>query len=235
MKKKIELRNITLLATTSVDVDETQISMRISAHNINFGSLKLLSSKPPSKKYPDIEYISIPHMDFNGYSKFIIEDLYKYFNTSHCLIVQADSFVVNSDLWKDVFLDFDYIGAPWSDKIEVDVGSKKLVLELKETPVGNGGFSLRSRKLVKECSKINYNSLNYPIKSEDIIICHYLYKEMLDNGIRFAPPNLAAQFSMENVNHLYGQNVNNVFGFHGKHLRDYFIKKYIINSAVGEW
>ena len=235
MKKKIKLPNITLLATTSVDVDETQISMRISAHNINFGSLKLLSSKPPSKKYPDIEYISIPHMDFNGYSKFIIEDLYKYFNTSHCLIVQADSFVVNSDLWKDDFLDFDYIGAPWSDKIEVDVGSKKLVLELKGTPVGNGGFSLRSHKLAKECSKINYNSLNYPIKSEDIIICHYLYKEMLDNGIRFAPPNLAAQFSMENVNHLYGQNVNNVFGFHGKHLRDYFIKKYIINSAVGEW
>ena len=235
MKKKIELSKITLLAATSVDVDETQVSMRISAHNINFGSLKLLSSKPPSKKYPDIEYISIPHMDFNGYSKFIIEDLHEYFDTSHCLIVQADSFVVNSSLWKNDFLDFDYIGAPWSNKIEVNIGLKKLVLELKNTPVGNGGFSLRSHKLAKECSKINYDSLNYPIKSEDIIICHYLHKEMLDNGIKFAPADLAAKFSIENVNHLYGQNVSNVFGFHGKHLRDYFIKKYIVNSAVGEW
>ena len=71
-------------------------------------------------------------------------------------------------------------------------------------------------------AKINFNSLKFPIKSEDIIICHYLYKEMIDNGIRFAPPKLAAQFSMENVNHLYGQDVNSVFGFHGKHLAEYF-------------
>ena len=58
---------------------------------------------------------------------------------------------------------------------------------------------------------------------------------MVDNGIRFAPPTLAAQFSMENVDHLYGQNVNSVFGFHGKHLRDYFMKKYVLRAAIGEW
>ena len=59
-------------------------------------------------------------MDFLGYSRLIIEDLHKYFDTSHCLIVQSDSFVVDSDLWKDEFLDFDYIGAPWSKKIKVN-------------------------------------------------------------------------------------------------------------------
>ena len=58
---------------------------------------------------------------------------------------------------------------------------------------------------------------------------------MIDNGIRFAPPKLAAQFSMENVDHLYGQNVNSVFGFHGKHMRDYFLKKYRLRSSAGEW
>ena len=120
MKKKLELSNVTLLAATSVNIDETQIAMRISLHNIKFGAVKLLSSSLPLKKYPDIDYVSIPAIDFMGYNRLIIEDLHKYFETSHCLIVQADSFVVNSDLWKDEFLEFDYIGAPWSDKVKVN-------------------------------------------------------------------------------------------------------------------
>ena len=173
-------------------------------------------------------------MNFLDYSRLIIEDLHKYFETSHCLIVQADSFVVNSDLWKDEFLEFDYIAAPWSDKIQVN---PNLVLNMKENLVGNGGFSLRSRKLVETTAKINYNSLKFPIKSEDVIICHYLYKEMIEKGIRFAPPKLAAQFAMEHekTNNFYGYDVNSVFGFHGKHLRDHFLKKYILRSSIGEW
>ena len=171
-------------------------------------------------------------MDFLGYSRLIIEDLYKYFQTPFCLIQQSDSFIVNSNLWKNEFLEFDYIGAPWSDKVKVN---DDLVLDMKNNTVGNGGFSLRSQKLAKLTSKINFSSLNFPIKSEDVVICHYLYKEMIKNGIKFAPPKLAAQFSMENINHLYGQDVNSVFGFHGKHLRDHFLKKYILRSAIGEW
>jgi len=58
---------------------------------------------------------------------------------------------------------------------------------------------------------------------------------MIDSGIRFAPPKLAAQFSMENIEHLYGQNVNSVFGFYGKHMRNYFMKKYALRAAIGEW
>ena len=233
MKKKLKLSNVTLLAATTSEIDEAQISMRISLHNIKFGAAKLLCSSAPQKKYPDIEYISIPPMNsVDDYNQMIFQNLHKYFETSHCLIVQADSFVVNSDLWKDEFLEFDYIGGPWPNKIQVN---PNLVLHLEKNPVGNGGFSLRSRKLAETTAKINFNSLNFPIKAEDVVICYFLYQEMIDNGIRFAPPKLAAQFSMENVDHLYGQNVNSVFGFHGKHLRDYFMKKYALRAAIGEW
>lgn len=231
-KKKIKLLDVTLLAVTSVDIDETQLSLKISSQNIDFGSVKLLSSSEPKKKYPDINYIKIPHIDFLGYSKIIIEDLHKYFETSHCLIVQSDSFVVNSELWKKEFLDYDYIGAPWSDKIKVN---PNLIINVKKNPVGNGGFSLRSHKLAKITSKINYDSLEFPLKSEDILICHYLYEKMLEQGVRFAPAELAAKFSIENINHLYGQDVSSVFGFHGKHLRDYFLKKYVLKQSIGEW
>tara|TARA_B100001123_G_C14949031_1_gene882888 strand:- start:22 stop:720 length:699 start_codon:yes stop_codon:yes gene_type:complete len=232
MKKKIELPDVTLLAITSVDIDETQLAMRISLHNIKFGAVKFLSSKLPKKKYPDIEYISIPTIDVLGYSKIIIQDLHKYFKTSHCLMVQSDSFVVNSNLWKNEFLNFDYIGAPWSEKVNVNTN---LVLDMKKNQVGNGGFSLRSHKLTKITSKINFDSLKFPLKSEDVIICHYLYEDMIKNGVHFAPAELAAKFSMENENHLFGQDANSVFGFHGKHLRNYFLKRYALRAPIGEW
>jgi hypothetical protein len=233
MKKKLKLPDITLLSATSTEMDQAQISMKISLQNIEFGAAKLLCTSAPKQKYPDIEYVSIPPLNsVDDYNEIIFQDLHKYFETSHCLIVQSDSFVVNSSLWKEEFLQFDYIGAPWSNKIRIN---PNLVLHLEKNTVGNGGFSLRSHKLAKTTAKIDFNSLKFPLKSEDIIICHYLYKEMLNNGIRFAPPELAAKFSMENVNHLHGQDVNSVFGFHGKHLRDYFLKKYMLRQSIDEW
>ena len=233
MKKKFKLPDVTLIAVTSTEMDEAQISMKISSHNIKFAKSKLLCSSPPKIKYPDIEYVLIePLKSVDMYNKLIFQDLNKYFDTSHCLIVQADSFVVDSDLWQDQFLKYDYIGGPWPNKIQVN---PNLLLDLEKNPVGNGGFSLRSRKLTETTSKINFDSLNFPMKAEDVVICHYLYKEMIKSGISFAPPKLAAQFSMENTDHLYGQDVNNVFGFHGKHLRNYFIKKYRLRSLINEW
>ena len=233
MKKKIKLPDVTILAATSTEQDMAQLSMRISLQNIEFGAAKLLCTKFPEKKYPDIEYIEIPPLkSVNDYNKIIFQDLHKHFSTSHCLIVQADSFVVNSDLWTNEFLKYDYIGGPWPNKIEVD---SKITLNLEKNPVGNGGFSLRSQNLVETTAKIDFDSLNFPMKAEDVVICHYLYNKMIENGIRFAPPEIAAKFSMENIENLYGQNVNSVFGFHGKHMRDYFLKKYILRTSIGKW
>jgi len=242
-KKKLILPNVTLLAATSVEIEQHQISLKISSQNIEFGAVKLLSSSLPEKKYSDIEYVSIPFMSGSEQNRFLMKDLHKYFETSHCLYVEADSFVVNAGLWQEEFLKFDYIGAPWPDEVPMNpkliLNNKiqinpNLILSMKENCVGNGGFSLRSCKLLKTIAKINYDSLKFPIKNEDVIVCHYLYKEMIDKGIRFAPPKLAAQFSMEDANHLYGQDVNSVFGFHSRHMRDYFLKEYIRCGLIGK-
>ena len=233
MKKKFKLPDVTLLAVTSTEMDDAQISMKISSHNIEFAKSRLLCSSLPKIKYPDIEYVPIePLKSVDMYNKLIFQDLHKYFETSHCLIVQADSFVINSDLWKEEFLKYDYIGGPWPNKIEI---KPDLILNLEKNPVGNGGFSLRSHKLTEETSKIDFESLRFPMKAEDVVICHYLYEKMIKNGIRFAPPKIAAQFSMENIESLYGQNANSVFGFHGKHMRNFFMKKYRLRSVINEW
>ena len=106
---------------------------------------------------------------------------------------------------------------------------------MKKNCVGNGGFSLRSRKLVERTAKIKFSSLDLPIYHEDVIICHYLYEKMIESGINFAPPKLASEFSIENVNHLYGQDVNSVFGFHAKHMRDYFLKEYMRRASIEKY
>ena len=232
MKKKLKLPNVSLLAIAhEKDVDQTQVSMKISSENIEFGAIKLLTSAQPKIKYPDIEYIPIKPMNLEEFNKTMIEDLHKYFQTTHCLFIQADSFVVNYKLWKDEFLKYDYIGAPWSDKLVIN---ENLVLNVKKNPVGNGGFSLRSHKLLLTTSKIDYDSLKFPLKSEDVVVCHYLYDKMIEEGVNFAPPKLAAKFSIENVDNLYGQNLDSVFGFHGKHLRNHFLKKYVLSRVVKE-
>ena len=68
MKKKLKLPNVTLLAATSIDIDQTQLAMRISLQNILFGAAKLLSSSPPKKKYSDIvkALMSVHHTSYNS-------------------------------------------------------------------------------------------------------------------------------------------------------------------------
>ena len=77
------------------------------------------------------------------YSYFCIKELANYVDTSHCLLIQWDGYVINEDAWQECFLEYDYIGAPWN--------------YFDGRNVGNGGFSLRSKKLLsilKEDEKI---------------------------------------------------------------------------------
>ncbi len=228
MKNKLKLNDVTLLAISSVSIEHTQDALMISSHEIDFASVKLISSLEPKNKFSKIEYHTIPKIDLIGYNKFMVCDLHKFFNTSHCLIVQSDSFVVNTEAWTNDYLNYDYIGAPWTETINP---TKNISIKLKKNRVGNGGFSLRSKKLANFTKEINFAELKYPVLTEDILICYYLYDELIKKGIKFAPIKLASKFSVEHpeTNKEYGINNNNVFGFHGKHLQRYFKDRFVKN------
>ena len=162
--------------------------------------------------------VRIPRLDIVGYSQFILGDLYKYVETEYCLVVQSDGFVLNANKWNPIFLEYDYIGAPWPMDLKLQPGN--ITLDLTRNSVGNGGFSLRSKRLLQETAKINFHELSFPTKSEDLILCHFLFQEMLNAGVKFPAPELAAQFSIESPTAAYGQNPSTSFGFHGKELRD---------------
>tara|TARA_Y100000816_G_C26069844_1_gene562621 strand:- start:812 stop:1519 length:708 start_codon:yes stop_codon:yes gene_type:complete len=228
LTKKINLKNVTLLAASSINIDSTQDALMISSYKLNFSSIKLLSPSKPKNIFDSIEYIQIPDIDLKGYNKLILNELYNYFNTSHCLVVQSDAFVINPEIWTDEFLNYDYIGAPWTKNISPN---NNISIDLKKNRVGNGGFSLRSKKLTNITKDYEYSNLKFPVDQEDVIICHYLFEELIKENISFAPIDLAAKFSVEHpqTNSEYGINDKNVFGFHGKHLQKYFKNRFIKN------
>jgi Protein of unknown function (DUF5672)/SEC-C motif len=151
--------------------------------------------------------------------------LYKYVDTEFCLIAQADGFIINPSSWDNKFLEYDYIGAPWPRMVGINNNTHG-GFAFDKNRVGNGGFSLRSKKLLAVCSRIKFDQLNLSIKSEDLIICHYLYDDLLKAAIKFAPIDLASKFSTEIVFDEISQNLTKSFGFHGKHwLSNEYLKK----------
>ena len=130
------------------------------------------------------------------YATIMLKDIAEHITTSHAMYVQWDGMAYNAEKWTDDFLKYDYIGAPWPTKPE---GSN----------VGNGGFSLRSKKLLDIChdDTIVLDAVT-PIAEDELIgRRHRHYLE--ENGIKFAPTKLAEQFSFE-TGHQRAS-----FGFHG--------------------
>jgi hypothetical protein len=215
---KLALGDVTLVSVSSVNLDETQLALLMSSRHIDFGAIKLISSGLPSRLAAHIEYVAAPPMDILGYSRFVLGQLHRHVQTPYCLLVQADGFVLASDLWSPEFLEYDYVGAPWPERLRLRPGNETLIFDRNR--VGNGGFSLRSRKLLETAARIDFDALEVPMKSEDLIIGHYLYHEMKAQGIRFAPVEVAARFSLESPEP--GQ--HSAFGFHGRWLCEALFK-----------
>lgn len=144
---------------------------------------------------PDIRVVEVDGINsIEAYSRFLLKDLGPYIGTSHLLIVQWDGYVLDPTMWRDAYLEFDYIGAVWPQYSD---GHR----------VGNGGFSLRSRKLL-DALRSDEIQVQHP---EDVCIAR-THRSLLERqwGIRFADEALAHQFAFER-----DRRSPSSFGFHG--------------------
>jgi hypothetical protein len=190
---KLELENVTLVSVTSVKIPETIKSIEKSCEKIKFGDVKLLTSENVSSD--KFKVIKIQEIDYEGYSKFIVYDLHKYIDTEFALIVQHDGFVTSPDKWDSKFTDYDYIGAPWplpTDSFSYRDPFGNLIR------VGNGGFSLRSKKLLSLSTKLDLEWKSYfgYYNEDGFFTCHnrHIFE---DRGCVFAPLDVAKYFSHE--------------------------------------
>lgn len=212
--KYLNLENVTLLGVDCLHIDRLIKAAERSQENIIFGAVKLLSSIRSEERY--IHKIK-PIKSKEEYSEFMIKELNDYVDTDFVLIIQHDGYVRNANAWRKDFLDYDYIGAVWWHN--------------DGRNVGNGGFSLRSKKLLEACATNKKIVKTHP---EDLHIGR-TYRKILEkeHGIKFAPESIADQFSVEGyaTKRIYtGQ-----FGSHGfkENVNDMEEKTLIINQFRG--
>lgn len=131
----------------------------------------------------------------NAYSNWIHHNLLSSFQTPFVLLYQWDGFALRPSAWRDEFLTYDYIGAPFR---------RRSIAGL----VGNGGFCLRSRRFCEVAAKLP-PPVNVP---EDIYYTAFNADHFRSAGIRIAPKGLAERWATETYH------PTTQFGFHGSYL-----------------
>jgi Protein of unknown function (DUF5672) len=188
------LPTVTLCAATSVNVAATVAAMDRCLAKARFADAVLFTDAQVAPNNPAIRVERIARLGSSeAYSRFMLAGLAGKISSDHCLVVQWDGFIIDSGAWDKAFLDCDYIGAPWpqfTDRLNV----------------GNGGFSLRSRRLIEACADMQFSE-GHP---EDVLICRHKRAEFEAQGLRFASRELAERFAFER-----DRNALTSFGFHG--------------------
>lgn len=189
----LHLPSVTLAAATSVGLAATARALALCQRSIAFGEALFLSDRAPPAGTP-AEWRRIARLSSReGYSRFMLRELGEQIATEHVLCVQWDGYVLDPAAWDDEFLQYDYIGAPWPHFPDA-------------MRVGNGGFSLRSSRLLEACRNLPSSH-----EAEDVQICRiHRHRLEQEHGIRFAPEAVARRFAFERMTPTGAE-----FGFHG--------------------
>jgi hypothetical protein len=193
----LKLPNVTLIAMTSVRIPETVKALEYSCKEIEFGAVKIASDVKPDDlpDYIQHEYTE-KSSNINEWNYNIIYNLSKHVNTEFCILIHDNGFVVNPDSWKDEFLNYDYIGAPWpmpTDNFSYRDINGNIIRQ------GNS-VSLRSKKLldIPINLKLEWKPF-YGYTNEDGFICVNYRHKYLEEGCKFADIDVAKYFSHESM------------------------------------
>ncbi len=191
-RRRVEVPRTTLCCVDCSYLDLAAYALKACLQRCSFARALLLTDA--EFKIPGVETVRIDRLEsYDAYSHFMLKELDRYIDTDFALVVQYDGYVLNGEHWTADFQRYDYIGAPWPTGDWMSVG--------------NGGFSLRSKKLLRALRDPEI----VPQGQEDLSIGR-VYRALLEEryGIEFAPEEIAAAFSFETV-----PPSAPTFGFHG--------------------
>ena len=185
-----------------IDTDSYELAKNafdISTSKFKFDKHYIFTDQPAMFSNP-AQAIAVKKIEkVDDYNNLVLKFIPEVVDVDYLLVIQFDGFILNQNQWANLFLHYDYIGAPWP------------LSTYPEFNVGNGGFSLRSRKLLQACRSLPYDGSVV----EDVFIARHSrpYLET-EKGVRFASAGVASHFSVEEVPVPYS-----TFGFHGlRHL-----------------
>lgn len=189
------MKDITLVA---IEFQTHELTARAMAHSLNHMDVKEVLVISDRDFFPGARFVH--HEPVNGiaeYANIMLKGVAEHVDTGHALYVQWDGMVNDARVWTDDFLKYDYIGAPWYQESE-------------GFNVGNGGFSLRSKRLLDACQD-PVISLTPEIPVAEDAVIGKVNREYLEKQyhVSFAPTMLAKQFSYE-LGYYQAS-----FGFHG--------------------
>ena len=194
----LQLKNITLLSYNCVNPTQSIKALLYSSKHIDFAKIILISNQKPDNLPNNITFVKTELKTHLEGSKFTYTELPNIIDTEYYIGIHDDGFIINPHLWREEFLEYDYIGAPWK-------------WEGRINRVGNGGFVLKSNKFIQLTKNLTF--LN---KCDDGELTNIYYDYFIANGCKYAPVEVAMKFSLESKIPECDFNLNNCFGFHGK-------------------
>ena len=248
---KLKLPEVTLVAMTSVNIDETIRAMLYSMRNaggIAFGDAVLITHEKPERLPSCIRYAHIDELkNIDDFNYHMVYDLGDYIETDYAMVVHADGFIVHPEKWRGDFLDYDFIGSPWPLPDEGDTTSYRDINGNLHR-VGNS-VSIRSKRLMDFPKKNNvpwvgeyaFGKMWY---NEDGFICTKIRHLLEADGMRIAPLELAVYFGHETMipeikgitpfcfHKWHGTNADypdfgqKAWWYRLKHLRDFYLTRY---------
>jgi hypothetical protein len=201
---KLSLSDVSICAADAVNIPLTARALCLSIAACDFGDAMLFA--PDTVEGPFRTVKVQPFATRGEYGGFILNKLAEHVHTPFALIVQWDGYVLDPTSWVSEFRAYDYIGAKWPWHQDT-------------FRVGNGGFSLRSRRLLEVLALPRF--CLPPETNEDDFVCRQ-QRSVLEQeyGIAFAPEATADRFAYER-----SMPDRPSFGFHGlfnmwRHVED---------------
>lgn len=195
----LELPQVTLVIHEGLDPRKAVAPTLNTIRHIEFRKIILFAPAIPEELVLQIDKFHKVNWTYEDWNVHIVRDLTNHIQDGWLLHIHHDAFVLNPDSWTSEFLKYDYIGAPWAHE--------------HGYLVGNGGFTLRSKKYVDATAKIAIDHKLEKFAPEDHEIIRRRGQWLEDMGVAFAPVALARQFSKEG-NWRFGHKWDGEFGFH---------------------
>ncbi len=219
------LPNVTLISYDNTDdPSRTLRALEFSSREIKFADVVLVCRNRPNGS----NGTTIQRVHEHGYPaamNFEVAGLVNYIQTGFALCIHHDGYIINPKAWRDDWLKYDFIGAPWPRLPHANHPGKS---EFLHGRVGNTGFCLKSRAFMQATNELRdlfIKASKRPDRygqqySGDAFCCQHQRPALEQRGITFAPVEVAADFAWEsNIEEVPGDRPY-AFGFHNFHLEN---------------